>query len=512
MSPPDRLSGSSRARIVLVSIVLVVLGVLIQLPWLDAPFGPDMVNPAAYFGPFARSFRAFGFDTLRGVPLTVSPYQQPREGLIYLSHPPGTAWILGLGGGAEWTLRLPTAIGVALAALTLFHLLRSQVGDRRAFVAALFLLILPVLAVFSQGSYEGLVLPAGLLTLLAAERVTSGAGKGRALWGLVLILISLVGPWLDWAYGWFTAALFILCARRPAGRHLLCALFSSVAAVASVIGTLLWKAWALQAPALGGRKPGSLEAALQEVVLDRPPLGDFLHALLERLTQGFTWPVVILGLVGALVALKRHPRITLALLTAGILNPVVMAKHTMGHVFYLAYLAPFVVLGLVSLPLPGKGIARAAAALLLALSFAACSVRTAEAMRAGSDPFYRDLGGVLDEWSAQREGERIVRVYRVLTNVPQLYPLYFETPLFAQVMDRTGVESVLREGGPAGVRYLHLRIEDERGPILPEAPDLLPFLRRFPSRRIPLLERRIERPLDGAVYRVTRAEIFFLRP
>lgn len=491
-------------KVVLVLAAACLPALALQLPFLAAPFGLEEINAGCYFGPFAQSWERYGFGSLRGVPLVVSPYKQPAAGLVYLNHPPGTAWLLGGWGSAPWSLRLPSALGLALACGLLAGFLRTHLGTGRALAAGLLLGALPVLGFHAQVSYETLVLPAGLAALLAADRLRSG---GARWWPGLLAASALLGPWLDWAYLFFIPALAPLLLGRPRGlRHLVLA---GGLALLSTAGVLLWRSWALESTLLENRTLPEVGSVAATVLSSRLSAAGLLAASWRNLSVGLTLPVLLAALPGAAWLLARRPRPGLALLIAGILNPLVFSRHAEGHVFYYAYLAPLAAAGVAALPAPGRRLLPALAAVqgAVILWAAAATVRTHDRAHV---PFFADLGRAIDEAAADRDAAgRIRRVYRVHHDAPQVYPYYTRAPFLTPTTAPEGLKAARRRPADTGLRFLHLRIS---GPV-PGVPyeELQDYLEPFPSRRLPRLEGTFTRPLTGQRYQVTEARVYTLR-
>ena len=494
--------------------LILVFAALVHGPWLTAPFGLGAVNAGAYFGPFAQAFHQFGFAALRGAPIVVSVLDDPRNGLVYLHHPPGTAWVLAVLGTAEWSLRLPTILAQLVAAIVLLHWLTPRLGAVRAGLAGLALVVLPVLVFHAQVSYEPLVLAAGLAAQRAMDRITTNDRRVRHK--VTLVTLLAVGPWLDWAFAFFAAALAIpiLARVRPWPRALGWIAGVGCGSLLAAMPIFWWKRWAQDGPLIHAPPAIPLPEMIATTVGQRPELSAFARGAWTALDQGFTPGLVGLAALGAWSLARRQPVLAASLLFPGLANVLVFAEHARTHVFYFAYLAPALVAAAAALPLPRwAGWRRIAPAIVLVVGSLAVA-RSTSLQQHGSRPYFKDLGRIIDQASAEFEGQRIVRAWRVHVTIPYAYPYYYRSPIVFLSPDPATLERERRLDDAVGVRCIWLDVA-----LLPSgAPAsytvssaLADYLADFPSVPLPQLETVLSNPLDGSRVHVQRANLVTIR-
>jgi hypothetical protein len=503
----DGARGSRRAGAALLAL-LAALGALLHAPWLDRPFGPMEINGANYFGVFARNWERLGFQTLRGVPLGFRDVDSIAQGSPYWTHPPGFAWLSAALGSAEWQIRLPTALGHAAAAVLAFALLRAALPPIAAALGGLAMLAAPVLAFYSLASYENAVLPLGLLAWLALRN--AHAASTRRTWRGLLVAACLIGPWMDWAFGFFCIAMLPLVASRDWRRTVRRLALPWCASLASLLAVVGWTAWAAGAPSLPATDFGELLRGLL-----RGSGGGGAPALarhVENLRLGFSLPVLALALAGLPFFARAAPRLALAMLVAGMLNAAVFPANTAGHVFYWAYLAPLVAGGVAGLARIGGRRRAWIGAALASAAIGWGAARVLAHFRAADTTFFRDQGALIT--GATTDG---ARRFVVLANYA--YGYYVRSPHAAMglpaLTDPQRLEELRTRGGHEawGVRYVLTELEGAAGggaPLPRVDPALKAYLERFPSPAAPALERRVTIPGYGSEATL-RCRVFALR-
>jgi hypothetical protein len=474
---------------------LILLGALLYLPFLFAPLGPQEINAGYFFGPFANSWQHFGFFALRGVPLGPIEFlpAEPSQGIPYLNHPPGTAWLTGAFADAEWRLRLPTVLATIASGILLFRLLKGRMPAWAAATAGLLLQTVPAMAFYSQVSYEAPVVCCGLAMWLAFVRVQDGSRPARAC----LAAAALLGPWFDWSFGFFVLALPLLAQQgsvRTALRRLVLPWGTALVSLALVF---LWLSWAKSAP-FTKVAPSFVhphDYVMNAVVLHWPPLGEFLHGIRVVLEDCYTTPLLMAAAVGWLLC--GQPRLMLALALPGILNVLMFPSHASSHTMFLALLAPAVTAGAGALlaycnRATGARWPVAVAAALLLFFPAASSV---DLLVWNRSALLREVGTAL---TTAAEGGDGPAPDLVGTNAYHIYPYYVRSDRVElwPVNDPAQVEDLRRLPQPPHLRFLLIeaQVHDDTGKVMPGPINLEPvrplaeYLHQFPGQRIGRLE------------------------
>lgn len=481
--------------------LLLACGLLFHLCWLLAPFGFYEINAGYFFGPFAQQWDRFGWLALRGAPLGANAVALPQtvaQGFPYFNHPPGFAWTCSLFGTAEWQLRLPCTLAILASGPLLYALVRPRLGTAPAWFAGLLVMIAPANAFGAVISYESIVIAFGLLLLLAHER---GAGGDRR-WRALLLASAVLGIWMDWAFAFYVAAL--LPWSLPANaRTLLRRLWLPCTATAlSLLGVLLWRAWAEANPALPPPQAAqeTLAATLQRAVFAGPAWGPFFTALGERLADGFSRPWLAVALLGLPLALRCTPRLLLTLLLPPLLNFGIFRSHSMGHLMFAAYMAPPLAVLAANVPytiacwrrLPPLApvVATAVAAFVIGMA----GWHTAEWKRGATSPLLQRVGRSLSELVTTPLPESLSasddREPLVASNAAQCYPYYVTSPrvLLSAVLDPVHLQA--QRNGPARIVYVHFQNElhePGKAPLIAPDQPLRDFLAPFPHIELPEL-------------------------
>ncbi len=485
--------GSARARHACLGSV-VAAGLLLQAPWLVAPFGFLELNAGYFFGPFAQSYERFGFAALRGIPL--GPFEvwpeSPDKGYCYFNHPPGTAWLYTALGSAEWQLRLPSVLATIAAGLLLALLLLRRQGPWAAAVGGIALQAFPALAFGSQLSYEPPVLALGLLLFFAADP----EGPPRRGASLLVLLAAAVGPWLDWSFGFFVLGLPLVHGQRrlrEIGRRILVPWCLSLA---SLLLVLAWMRWA-KAAAFVPQRPGQGEdvaAMLDRALFDRPGFLDFAIAGADQLAQGFGLWTLALAAAGAFVFGRQQPRLLLASMVPALLHPLVFAAHAMTHLMFWAHVAVPAAAGLAALAqqVHRERWRMTLSVSLLVLALGGTTLASIRLKQSGTAPIFASLGRALDAeaTAARRDGASPAMV---ATNAFRSYPYYVASHkvYLGPVTDPALVENAWKGGAKIQFVYVAAELEDRHGNRAPLAsPELLTWLERFPKRELPELQGR----------------------
>ncbi len=517
---PTALPGAPfGARDVCAMVALVLLSSGTVLPWMAVPLTSTDHTAGVYYGLFAQCFERFGFWELRGMPLWPQLPATPYDAALYQNHPPGHFWLAGAFGTEEWQLRLPTVVGLGLATLAIYRLLRRSLAAGWAFGGALLFAQFPVSQLFCQASLELTVIPCGLWLVLATVRAGETTGALRTRWRIVQGLAAYFGPWMDWPFVWFCAALLPLVVRggpRDWIRRLWLPATASLAALGSI---LAWRAWATANPRFNpdletGHSVGEL---VEVTILARPEMSAVLRAGLEFSGIDFTVPALVAGALGVPVLLRRAPRVALALLLPGVLHVGTFAEHARIHLHFWYYFGPLWAVAAAHLAAAAaRWMPRVVPGLALLVLAAAAGWQSQEQWRETSTTFYRDVGAVLTDASEVRgEDGTVVGDCVVAHNCPLLYTYYLTSHrVWLQPLTDSGLAArALGATAAPAVRYLWLRTD---GPVdggylpAPTNPALERFLSGFPRTRVPELEVEL-RTHRGVRWRVREAWLYRLK-
>ena len=414
-----------------------------RLGW---PLNSDEANLGHYFGPAVRIWQAIGFAEVRGAPCWLHWPAVPDNCFPYLNHPPGLFWLMYALGGDEWALRLPGVVGSWLAAIALFTLLIDRVGGSLSLTAACLLILCPGIGVVAIGSYEPLVLAAGLWLW----RLTEGTGRRPRI---LAALVAFAGTWIDWQFAFYAGALVVL---RP-WRLLLLPGAAAVVGATTVFG---WRAWAFNRPfpALPSQT-SAWDLVVTNGVAGRPDSIEWLSAASRLLPATFGWAICALAILGLPIALVRWPRFTLAGLVGGVTPLVVFANHALDHVVFYALLAPLMAtcaiapLHLVRCHCSGR-IATALAGTACVLTCATSLVR----LESAEHELPARVGRTLS--AAARDGQGRVTI---VTNYQHIYLYYVDhqNVLTRGSVTKAHVEALRRtDYARDGVRFLHQETKD----------------------------------------------------
>ena len=481
--------------------LLTVLAVVFHLPRLDHPFGHAEVNGGGYFGIFVRQFQQFGFFELRGLPL--APQRVPGlaeigSGAImpYLNHPPGMTWAAYWLGGEEWAFRLPAVIAGWLGALALFGLLRRRIGSTLGLLAAMMLLGLPSMTLYSLASYEATVCGLGLCLWATTEAHAEARGVQRLGLRCAQTAICVLGVVTDWSFAFFCAGLAVLTASRSFSVWLRALWVPAIATALTAAAVFAWQGWALQHPLLGEFPRASVGDLVRTTILNRPELSAFLVGAWRHLAIAVPVALVVVGGVALLPALGTAPRFVLAALVAGLGQPLTFADHARTHVHFWCYTGALLT---VAIAFGAHAIHRHlhvgrwrwwVPTAMLALT-AWAWVNSCLAWRDNDTTLYRDLGQALTQ-ATRRAGPdgMATRSWRVGTNFPFVYPYYVESPhvVVPCLRDPIQLEALRHHPDyPDGYRYVWMKGVSGDAACnycFEKAATLDAFLERFPSRPI----------------------------
>ena len=476
--------------------LLLLAGVLLHLPWMFGPFGFYEINAGYFFGPFAQSWHEFGFLATRGVPLGTFEFRPtgPDGAFPYFNHPPLYAWTCALLGTSEWALRAPSVIAGIVAGPCLWGLLRPRLPATIAWIGALLLQAVPMVAFAPQMSYEAPVLGTGLLLLLAHERWLGGDRR----WRRVVVATAVIGPWCDWSFAFFALALLPGSAGGGLGASLRRLWLPWGCYAASLAALLGWQFWARSAPFLRHDLPGaeSFAEVLKRALLAWPDPLEFVRGLGLLLDIGFTVPLMIMAVPGLLAMSWRQPRLLWTLLLPGVLNIVVFRFHSYNHLMFTAFLAPtFALASAGSLQLVRERLSSVAATLAGVVLVGLATAATVDVKTAATQPLFARLGATLSEIADGPPSATDPRPIAVATNAEQNYPYYVRSPrvyLFPAI-DVAALERI--RGGPARIRYVYLHVErrvpgTDTPPGPPPDPQLHAWLQQFPRQPLPQLTGR----------------------
>ncbi|MCA8943636.1 MAG: glycosyltransferase family 39 protein, partial [Planctomycetes bacterium] len=325
-------------RWVLVAYVLV--GVAFHAMHIDSSVGFDEMNLGEYFGPSVQTWNRFGFFELRGIPFWLHYPRSPETGFQYLNHPPGVFWIMNAFGTSELALRLPGAIASIVGALGMFDVMRRRMPDPFAALAGATMIVCTGYGVLSIGSYETMVVCAGLWLWSLAERAQA---DGAWRWRVAAAVLAFLGPVLDWQFGfWGFGLVWLLDWRRPR-RWLLLLTICGAATVAGAGLVLLWRSWALQAPFVNAPSDVAIGSIFESATEARPGFAHWLGQAITLLAFVVGPAVAWLACAGLPWLVWRHPKLAAALVVAGIGPVATFAHHALDHAIFYTLATPLVV-------------------------------------------------------------------------------------------------------------------------------------------------------------------------
>jgi len=491
------------------------MALAVNLPWLDAPYGPGANNGGSFLGVFARTWERHGFLELRGLPIGCFGIEAPEQGRAYVNHPPLGLWLAGTGP-EEWRGRLPSTLAHIGVTLLMVGALRRLGWPLPAVtLSGLAVGVSPCLSFWVGVSLQLPVMLAGFAQLLLCRRAIA---TGRGYWLPLVGLVAFLGTWLDWSFAFYCVALWPLILGPGTGRRFRVILAAFLGTVAGVGTLYTWAQWALAGP----RAP---QGDAMQVFRERagtsvgPPAdwNGWWEDISVHLLQGHGWPLLILGGAGLVLALGRNWRLAAALLTAPALHMTVAASHAREHIHLTAFLALPLGLGLGALSALPRHYGRLFAAAGL-IAVAATAVQTVELNRAGASPVFQRLGLTLDEASADFDSEgKVLATYRVYYNLPYCWPCYLESPLtvsWATTLDNFRKLAAHHPGQPK--RFLGLEWEvdppERASEFLPVDPELFAWMEEnaVAVEEVPRLLLPVRFIARGLTVRATRVRLFTL--
>ncbi len=509
-------------------VLLLLSGCVLLLPWIDRCFAVLEAGGGQYTGPFVRNFERFGFFALKGLPLGPTLVDEPSLGIPYLNHPPAFFWLMYLFGSADWQMRLCTVLGQMLSSVLVYLLLVRRLGQMVALLTGFTFLVTPVLVFYSQVSFEPVVLPLGLLFMIAMDRLCNSelTARQRRAWNLVLLGVAFVGPWTDWAFSYYCLALVPLAwAKQRPWTTLRQLLPPGLCALASLVLLFVWRAHVSNFVADQGRSEFnvSISQMFESTVLIRPSLGPTLVQWAVRFSETFTLPFVLIALFGMVPLWKADRRLFLALAITGVMNLLLHPGHTFrGHHMFLAYttslLSTCVVLAILHGPISRLHSSvwhyvRAAAIALILVWPAWVSLSL---IQNTSTTFFRDQGQLLSAatrpMGPNEQGRYLVgwglncglRIMGQYVDTSDVIPI----PVDSAEELLKELEKV-KEG--LGARYLWLRTETADGVRIWDDQDMERLFQSYEKVRLPKLEVPVDLDGRGGVIRVREAWLVTLR-
>ncbi|MBK8978802.1 MAG: hypothetical protein IPM29_23120 [Planctomycetes bacterium] len=487
-----------RAGLALAVLTVLAAGLALHLPWLGRPFGFGEQAGGNYFGVFLRNYEKFGFLGLHGAPIGVTVVDDPTTTIAYMTHPPGLSWLYALFGTAEWQLRLTTVLGAIAAGIAMLPLLWRVHGGAVATLAGLLVVLAPNLAFYSQLNYEPVTLALGLWMLLGHRARCEAMREGRAVPRGATVLVAamaFVGPWIDWFYVVFCAALVPMSLQRGWRGTLRPLVWPAIVSVVSLAAILAWRAHARAAvPAAAAMQIDHSVGALTQTFLSvRADLSTWLDAIVHQLRISYGWPMLAAAAVGLPLVFAASARLAGSLLVAAVLTPLLIPDHSLTHTMdytpaaalsaWAAARAAEAVGGLCRLR-PG-GLRAAAVGLALVVGLAVQSARTIQ--RSCTD-YYCAVGAVLTAAQGARDGHGDGPYFVAHGFAWFGYYVEGDYVLAPPVRDPQVLTPALAGlGDEVGARYLWLRSDEPSGPLA-DPPGLAGFLAPFPRERLPQLE------------------------
>ncbi|MEM7199142.1 MAG: hypothetical protein AAF628_02685 [Planctomycetota bacterium] len=511
MTPPPHASRHA----IWAALAVVALGLAVQLPIADRPFGVHEVNPGNFFGVWARNWERFGLWESRGLPLGSQLLDQVHQGDPDTNHPPLYGWLSYWCGTSEAALRVPTIAGHALSAGLMVLLLAGALGVGPATLAGVTTLAVPALAFYSQVSFECVVLPVGLALWLACLAWCRAAPAARRRWAALVAALAFVNVWLDWLAVFLTFGTLPLLWTRPWRTAIARLAVPFGATLLAGITVFAWRSWALALPTLteGTGAPGhhsgeGLGALIERTFLTRPPLGEFIALVWAQLQSGYAMPLLVAGAVGLVPLARRAPRVLGAAALSAVVIPLLFAGHASTHVHFVSYFAPLLAAGLAALVRVHRALWLVGLTILGVTAWS-----SAHHIRAADTTLFRELGATLSRAARDAAGRRSI----VFFNIVYRYGYYVDSPdvQIQPLTDPAPLRLADQLPPELGLRYLYLKMS---GPLLDAIPALAPrpeleaYLAPFPRERMPALEMAITVPPQDLTMRVDEAWLYKLVP
>ena len=341
-------SGRGAVRSVGVWLVLLLLVYSAGLSRdLSAPWAGMHDWNGAFFSQLARNFLRYPMSVHRGMPIVAVGESVPpvEERSIYATHPPGLVWLVAgafkVFGESETVARLVPILASLGALALLVWLVSRAYGSATAILAGLIYAVMPMPVYFGRMvDHEAICLAAMLAAVAAwcvlADRTASRWNHSGALAGWMAAVG--VGVWVDWSVvlfaGLFCGYVILLAARGRIERWLTAWLivFSGVA-TAGMVGFIVHAG-------LDGRWDDLVAIFLSRSTEKARLLGqDHLGSAWGHTVGNLTWPVVVLSVCGAVIALwgwnsrRRKPTVRQPMLKRWVLSYPSAARHGLSLVF-----------------------------------------------------------------------------------------------------------------------------------------------------------------------------------
>ncbi len=249
-----------------------------------------------------------------------------------------------------------------------------------------------------------------------------------------------------------------------------------------------------------------IAALFYNVVWKGPSMGEWATALGSNMRLGYSWPVLLLALIGMFPLSRRSPTLFLALLLAG-LDVVAYRNYALNHTQNYSYLAPLVgaALGMFFVSWPKRIPAWLSPACMVVL-IASLAIMSFQLAQKVATPFFRDMGHALTQGTKGEHGKR----YLVAVGT-SIYGYYVDSHLVGQepILDTSYIQANLPSIKPEqGFRYLWLK-QAKTSPMRMYSPAqekaMAEFLAPFPRERLPQLEKKVNLSHEGAKVHILEA-------
>jgi 4-amino-4-deoxy-L-arabinose transferase-like glycosyltransferase len=265
----------------------------------------------AFYSQLARNFLRYPVSIHLGMPVVAmgGDVPPPDERSIYPTHPAGLMWLVAgvfrIFGESEWAARI-VPIAASVGSLLLFvRGVAGRWGRDTAIVAGLVYSMLPMSVYFGRMvDHEAVCLFFMLLALGAWDAAEGGSAPWRRrIAALIWIIAVTAGIWTDWAGTLFAGVFAIHVAhsywrgRASIGQLALCSATVAVASLAMAIHVVY--------AGFGGRWSDVL-AVFSSRTGRAPP--DVPPTVWRYAVEDFSWPVLVLGAVGLVAAIREARR------------------------------------------------------------------------------------------------------------------------------------------------------------------------------------------------------------
>lgn len=351
MSANERSSGVAAYRLHYLLAFLLLMWALLVIR-LDAPWFGHHDENGAWITTGARNFELYGWSTLNYLPvLKNGPLDLDRPGedfTYYVHHPPlivyTVAWARALLGPHEMSARLVSAFSTLISLAALFVIVRRLYNGRRALWLLPLYGLTPMIAYFGRmPNHEPLAL--SFILIFVAVFINWLRAPNWPRWALLAIMAGLA-LWTAWAAAFFFLAFGLAglwLGSWPQRRQMVLLGVVIGGLTLSVVAFYQWQ-WDGTLDKL--RDAFFYRTSSLEMRRDGESFGllEFIFQQLVHMLPLMTFAIVVLGVAGVLLTIRREGRqqraVILALVGGGLLYMLVFRNAFYIHDYYKIYFMP----------------------------------------------------------------------------------------------------------------------------------------------------------------------------